>query len=212
MDKFFFLVLVLSCFVSISQNHKTKDSTSLSKQESFVFKEKKAAPVKPRHTLNPMAASLLSAVLPGSGQFYNRKYWKAPIVWGGAATLYTVYNFYNRKHNFYHQIAIYNDRYSSEEFLTPFVDANRKEFTSETTNYIVNLEQSILLKRSDNARARKQQFVLYGALFYIAQIVDATVDAHFDGFDVSKELTLNISPAYFQNTPFANGVRFSISF
>jgi hypothetical protein len=54
--------------------------------------------------------------------------------------------------------------------------------------------------------------VLFGVLFYIAQVVDATVDAHFDGFDVSEELTLKISPVFFQNNPFANGIRLSLIF
>ena len=212
MHKIPLILLIFNGFVSISQIQSPKDSTNLIEEKSLVIKEKKNSSKKTNYQLNPMAASLLSAVLPGTGQVYNRKYWKAPIVWGGAATLYIVYDFYHQKHNFYHQIAIYKDRYNSDEFLTPYISANKSKFTSETTSYIAELEKSIILKRSDNARARKQQFVLFGVLFYIAQVVDATVDAHFDGFDVSEELTLKISPVFFENNPFANGIRLSLIF
>ena len=212
MRRFIFIFSILIGFESVSQNTTPKDSTDLKDKMSVVIQGNPNSNKKSRYKLNPITASILSTVVPGAGQVYNRKYWKAPLVWGGAITLYIVYDFYNRNHNFYHQIAVYKDRYSSVEFLTPYIDANKSEFSSEETSYIAELDKSIILKRSDNARANKQQFILYGALFYIAQIVDATVDAHFDGFDVSEELTLNISPASFQNTPWANGVKLSLRF
>ena len=41
--------------------------------------------VEPDHS--PHLAGLYSAVLPGLGQIYNKKYWKVPLVWGGLADL-----------------------------------------------------------------------------------------------------------------------------
>lgn len=47
--------------------------------------EQKNAPAKITK-LSPAKAGLYSAVLPGLGQFYNKKYWKIPLVWGAVGT------------------------------------------------------------------------------------------------------------------------------
>src|SRR5690606_5094402 len=43
---------------------------------------------------SPTKAGLYSAVLPGLGQYYNKKYWKIPIVWGAIDTCigFIIYN------------------------------------------------------------------------------------------------------------------------
>src|SRR5690606_10353363 len=50
---------------------------------------------------NPMRASLYSAILPGMGQIYNKKWWKAPLVWGvlGTGTGFIIY--YNNQYKEY---------------------------------------------------------------------------------------------------------------
>lgn len=211
MHKYFFVFLVIFCGKGYTQNNLVTNNESLEDAKSFVIKQNDET-VRKKYPLNPNTASILSAIIPGSGQIYNRKYWKAPIIWGGAISIFLGYDFYKREENFYHQIAIFKDRYSSDEFLKPYIEANKIDFTNEPTDQIANLSLSTVLQRTDNARATKQQLIVLGALFYLIQVVEASVDAHFDGFDVSEDLTMNISPATFNHASWANGLKLSFRF
>src|SRR5690606_23059623 len=61
--------------------------------EGITFEE-----VTQRESVNPLApskAAFYSAILPGLGQIYNKRYWKAPIVWGAIGTGIYVYSYNN---------------------------------------------------------------------------------------------------------------------
>ncbi|MAS51902.1 MAG: hypothetical protein CMD20_01730, partial [Flavobacteriales bacterium] len=118
----------------------------------------------------------------------------------------------NRQHKFWHQILIYKDRYSSNEFLIPFIEENEKGFSNKSPKEISEFSKEEIQGYNDFAKNRKQQVIIGASVFYLFQIVDATVDAHFSQFDVSEDLSLKISPASFLNAPFAQGVRLSFSF
>ena len=206
-----FLLTALT-FILISGSVYSQAPTDSLNQSGKSVVIKDTTNTKQKRALNPMTASLLSTFVPGAGQIYNRKYWKAPIVWGGAAGLYLMYDFYNRKHHFYHQILIYKDRGGTDSYIIPFAQQYGGEFTTEPAATIAGLSQSDVQLRNDAARKRKQQVIVGATIFYVLQIVDATVDAHFSQFDVSEDLSLNVSPAYFQSAPYAQGVKLSFSF
>lgn len=209
MRNFLFILMTSLCHFGFSQNDSAIDSTQ-QKVKSVVVKEDTLK--KERKPRSPMKASILAAVAPGAGQIYNRKYWKAPIVWGGAYGLYLMYDFYNRKHNFYHQILIYKDRGGNDDYIIPYVEQYGAEFTGESPAYVASLPQSTIQLRNDGARQTKQQIIIGFSALYLLQIVDATVDAHFSSFDISEDLTLNISPATFQTAPWAQGVKLNFRF
>lgn len=208
MRNLLFLLITLGSFSCFGQDSLTTDSLAVNK--SVVIKPQQ----KEKRKLNPLTASLWSTFIPGAGQIYNRKYWKAPLVWGGAAALYVTYDFYNKKHKFYHQILIYKDRGGSNEYLIPWIEANNPndKFSKQSAADIAAEESSIILQRNNSARSTKQQYIILGSVFYILQIVDATVDAHFSQFDVSENLTLNVSPATFETAPWAQGLKLNFSF
>ena len=114
MHKFIFPLLIFISTCGFGQNT-FESNTLIQTKKSIVVKD--TSKVKKKYALNPKTSSLLSAFIPGAGQIYNRKYWKAPIVWGGAIGLYLTYDFYNSQHSFYHQILIYKDRYTSDEYI-----------------------------------------------------------------------------------------------
>lgn len=188
-----FLFLFLLTFqMGWSQGDIKADSTLSADSiqvEPLVLKKKKDR--KPR---NPVIASGLSAVLPGAGQIYNRKWWKAPIVWGGFATAIVMHDFYYDKYQFYHQILIYKDQNVADATVEAYANANGARFTNISGADIAADTQSDIQIINDQALKRTQQIYLASAVFYLVQIVDASVDAHFSTFDVSEDLSVKIQP------------------
>lgn len=163
---------------------------------------------------DPIKASLLSSIIPGAGQIYNRKWWKAPIVWGGFISAIIVHDFYYDKHKFYHQILIYKDQQIDETTIANYADNNKEDdrFTNLSGAEIAALNQSQIQILNDAAEKRKQQVYLMSAMFYILQIVDASVDAHFSKFDISDDLSLQIKPSLIQHqTSLSAGIKFNFS-
>ena len=128
--------------------------------------------------LAPSKAAFYSAVLPGLGQIYNKKYWKVPLVYGALGT--TIY-FYISNNNKYHA---YRDAYKRR--LEGF---NDDEFT-----YLVN---SRLIAAQKFYQNNRDLSALLTGLFYILNIVDANVDAHLMQFNVNDNLT--IKPDFYRN-------------
>jgi hypothetical protein len=121
--------------------------------------------------LAPSRAAFYSAILPGLGQVYNKKYWKVPLVYGAMGTSLYFYFDNNKKYNQYRdaykrRLAGFND----DEFQ--YLDDNR--LISAQRFYQRNRDLSLLIT----------------AAFYILNIVDANVDAHLMQFNVSDDLSV----------------------
>lgn len=127
---------------------------------------------------SPHKASIYSAVLPGLGQIYNRKYWKVPIVYAGVGA-FTYAGILNR--------AEY--RMAREAF----VYVSNGETYPTQNKYIKYQPNDIISIRDYYRRNMEVSFLLLG-LWYGLNIVDATVDAHFFYYDISEELVLQVKP------------------
>lgn len=126
---------------------------------------------------SPQKAALYSAVLPGSGQIYNRKFWKLPIVYGGigASTFFIIRNHQNYRQYRNEYLYRINNGVNGDEELSIYSDAN-------------------LLTLQDQYRRWRDLSVVVLFAVYVLQIVDATVDAHLMQFDVSDNLSLRFNP------------------
>lgn len=125
---------------------------------------------------SPRKASLMSAALPGLGQVYNRKYWKVPIIYAGfgVAAYFLRDNLQNM------------DYYKSEIIARIDGDPN----TVGTSDLpMASLEKAL----DDYTQWRDLSYISIAAI-YILNIIDASVDAHLFYFDVSPDLSLNLSP------------------
>ncbi len=128
---------------------------------------------------SPHKASIYSAVLPGLGQAYNKKYWKIPIVYAGVGTI-TYFALDNRKE---FRIAKEAFNYVSGEHDYPI-----------DNKYVGRYSASDLITIRDYYRRNMElSWILLGA-WYLLNIVDATVDAHLFYYDVSDELSLELFP------------------
>jgi Family of unknown function (DUF5683) len=154
--------------------------------EKSVKKDKTDTAKKKEHS--PRIAAIRSAIFPGLGQIYNKKYWKLPIVWGamGVATGVFVFNFGNYKDTRF----AYKVKYNMRVFKTDSALASK-------------IRPDLVPLSEESLRFYRNQFrrdIDYSAIFFLVMwglnIVDATVDAHLKSFDVSPDLSLKIKPGY----------------
>lgn len=122
--------------------------------------EQKNAPAKIQK-FSPTKAGLYSAVLPGLGQFYNKKYWKIPLVWGAVGTGVG--------------IALWNDK-QYKRYRNAFV-AELNGLPHEFSN-INGIDKTVLGNAQDRSKRQRDYAIGITALIYILNIVDAVVDAH----------------------------------
>lgn len=137
---------------------------------------------------SPRKAAIRSAIIPGWGQIYNKKYWKVPIVYaavGIPAGLF-VYNknWYDRTR--YALAVVANNSYNN-------ADSMARVHTRLRPLVELKAEGSLLNYRNE-FRKNMDYSILFGLLFWGLNVVDATVDAHLKDFDISDDLSLKIKP------------------
>lgn len=148
-----------------------------------------------RYRHSPRTASLLSLAVPGAGQIYNRKYWKAPIAWAGLGTCVHFIQENTREYKRYRTAYIAlvdNDPATTDEF-------NGRYSSSQ------------VLKVTDTYRKwRDISYICLGAV-YLLNVVDASVDAHFVRFDVSRDLSASLGPSLSTAAMGAPGISLSVA-
>ena len=133
-----------------------------------------------QYTKNPNKAATLSAILPGSGQIYTKKWWKVPIIYSGIITSIYFIDENQKKYDLY---------------KTTYL--NRQEGITDYLNYTDN--ELITLKDYYRRNRDISYFSLIGG--YILNIMDASVSAHLFNFDISDDITLKIKEISDQKTP-----------
>ena len=136
----------------------------------------------------PGKAALLSAVLPGAGQIYNRRWWKLPLVYGALGGV--IYGEVEWQ-RLYRQYADASNLLKKEASIPGGMRPGDSRLPLP-----VRQERSI--EAIDNGvvfyRGYRDIFYLYIGIAYSLQIVDALVDAHLKNFDVSEDLSLHWEP------------------
>jgi len=145
---------------------------------------------------SPRKATIMSAVLPGLGQIYNRKIWKVPIVYAGLGG-FGYFAYYNQS--------------QFNRFKTAYI-SRQNGGTDEFSGLLSNQG---LLNEMDRFRRYRDICALGFLAFYALQIVDANVDANLFDFDVSDDLSINFHPVLYQalpGKPAAGGLCFTLRF
>ena len=145
-------------------------------------------------------AMWLSIVLPGAGQIYNRKYWKLPIIYGGFVGCAYAMRWNNQMYHDYSQayMDLMDDDPKTESY-NQFMHLGAKITDANITRY-----QELFRKRKDRYRRWRDLsfFVMVGV--YALSVVDAYVDASLSEFDISDDLSLEVSPAVIGNPAATN--------
>lgn len=124
--------------------------------------------------LAPTKAAFYSAIFPGLGQIYNKKYWKTPIVWGALGT--SIYYYLNNNKEYKRYRTAYKLRRNN------LID----EFTVDGTE-ILSLET--LERAQDQLRENRDLSLLTTLILYVLQIVEASVNSHLLQFNTDDNLS-----------------------
>ncbi|MDR1876975.1 MAG: DUF5683 domain-containing protein [Flavobacteriaceae bacterium] len=190
---FFILSFSVSCFIS-AQDKETLDSLAFVN----IRDSNRTDSLSQNMARSPLKASLYSAVLPGLGQLYNKKYIKAPIVLGAIGTGIGFIKYYENRYKRYHKAYLAElsglpHEFSGIEGITPKVLANAEDAERRSRDYAIVLT----------------------ALAYLLNIVDAVVDAHLSVFEKDKDLA--VKPVIIEDSGSVVfnqklGISFSITF
>jgi len=147
----------------------------------------------------PGIAVRRSAIVPGLGQIYNKRWWKVPLVYGGFVGIGLVYEFNQRQY----KIFLTEAQYRQEDPLK--ANPAWKAYTDEG-----------IIGVKDDYRRTRDLSILAGVAFYAVQMIDAYIDAKFFRFDVSDDLSLKIDPfiqptqIYNASSPAATTIGFKV--
>lgn len=125
---------------------------------------------------SPKKAAILSACLPGAGQIYNKKYFKAPIIFAGFGT------------------ALYASQWQREQYHH-FRDEYKKMVDTNQVSIYEGIRSEAYLKdaRDYHKKWMEISYIAMGVI-YALQILDANVDAHLMSFDVGDDLSMQVMP------------------
>ena len=133
----------------------------------------------PKHSTTK--AAVFSAVLPGLGQAYNRKYWKIPIIYAGFAVFGYFAVTYNKEFQTFKEAYIYTANGDTSYNNNPYIGG---KYT-----------QAQLKDGMDFYERNRDLNLILGGLWYILNIMEAYVDAHFFNYDISDDISMHISPS-----------------
>ena len=189
MRRFWLLFVIMASFLPTLKAQDTlqmasREDTLILKQDlpdPIIVEQSSQTAIRQRKH-SPKTATWL-ALIPGAGQAYNRKYWKMPIVYAGfGATFY----FAITNKDDYH---LYRDAYDYKMGTNTDVSDKAIEEAEKYTP-----DNHITLR--DYYRRNMELSWIIAAAWYVLQIIDANVDAHFFYYEISDDLTLHVEPQW----------------
>lgn len=167
------IIFALAIFATSFSAFSQKDSTTV---KGVKVKGKIEVTEDFYNPLSPSKAAFYSAIFPGMGQIYNKKYWKAPIVWGAMAT----------------SIYFYLDNNSEyKRFRRAFKQRKaglQDEFTLDDGTVFIS--EDGLVNAQNILRQNRDLSLLATIIIYTLQVVEASVNAHLMQFNTSDNLSL----------------------
>ena len=158
-----------------------KDSVKLAKQ----LRREQRALARTNFKPDPNKSLWLGLTFPGAGQVYNRKYWKLPIIYGGAVGVAYAISYYGGYYNDY--MRGYRDYMDSDPNTNYHLELIPKGYPSSNAGtYVKN--------RVNSYRRYRDIFIVVGVAVYALSVIDAYVDAQLADFDISTDLSMKVRP------------------
>lgn len=198
-SRFYILLLALICIQTIVANPMADTivvgaAEVAASEGKTVEKSDQNKDIQKQWTPNAQKALWLGVIIPGAGQFYNRQYWKLPIVYGGLMGCAYAISWTGRRYNDYKQA--YIDILSTSDYSDPnasFIKILPEGYTIESLGGVSNYT-SMLNNQQNTFRRNRDLGIIAAVVVYALSLIDAYVDAQLYNFDISPDLTMNIQP------------------
>ena len=149
---------------------------------------------------SPVKASLMSICLPGLGQVYNKKYWKVPVIYAGFGVM---------------TYFIYTNTSQYLDYKCAYIESSQGNMDGNYSDLVQKYTPDQLLSTRNYYRRNLEISIMFTAIWYILNIVDAAVDAHLYTFNITDNLSMQVDPAIISSgygfKP-AGGMKFSLHF
>jgi hypothetical protein len=149
---------------------------------------------------SPRKATIMSALLPGLGQIYNKKYWKVPVIYVGFGVMtYFIVTNANEYIN----------------YKCAYIEKSYGDTAGSYSNLVNKYSAANLLSAREYYRRNLEISILLTTVWYIINIVDASVDAHLFTYNISKDLSLKVEPTLlppFYGKNYSSGIKLSLHF
>lgn len=187
-------------FFTLHISAQVKDSTLVTLSKDSLLKDTSSlVKINVKQIHSAKKAALLSVAFPGAGQIYNKKYWKLPIIYAGAAGL------------------IYSLQFNQSRYVK-----YRNAYKYRIDNDATTVDGYVGIYSDDNLNTLQKYYHRYRdltiigfAALYALNVIDASVDAHLFTFNVSDDLSLNIQPTLINTLgsyKYTTGINVSMSF
>lgn len=196
-NRLVFILSIIAFAITINSNASTVQNDSIYLIESvdtlqFVQEVDTVETYVSTSTFKPDAqkAVWLATIVPGLGQIYNRQYWKLPIIYGGTLALAYGITWNDRMYVDYRKgyvdLMDKNPNTNYFEYLLPegvTLDSTNKDYYTK-----------VIKTKLDNYRRNRDLCIITTAVLYLLSIIDAYVDAQLFDYDISPDLSLQVTP------------------
>lgn len=159
----------------------TLRSNGVIMQDSLLKKKKNFNP------LGPSKAAFYSAMVPGLGQIYNKRYWKVPIVYGAIGGSIYAYTWNNDN---YQRFRTAFKRRQAGFTDDEFYDINGDNSATDPPD----LDAGDLENQQERFQRDRDLWLVVSIGLYALNIIDANVDAHLKQFNIDDDLSLDFEP------------------
>lgn len=203
---FICLFFVLLCKAQETNDAVSQEVDSLTatlKNENIVVIDSLILSKEAINPLAPSKAAFYSTMLPGLGQIYNKKYWKAPIVWGALGGSIYAYSWNN---NNYQRFRTAFKRRQAGFIDDEFYDLN----DDNEPGSLPDLDVGDLESQQERFQESRDLMLVLTIIVYALNIVDANVTAHLKQFNVDDDLSLDFQP-YLDLNPITNNPNYGMA-
>ena len=209
-------IIVLFCLFAITglaqeKTPKNQESDSLQKKlrsDGVIFDDSQLKKTKAINPLAPSKAAFYSAILPGLGQIYNKRYWKVPLVYAAIGTGIYVYDFNNQNYKrFRNAFKSRQAGFRNDEFYSR--DPDNAENLPFEPDF---LDTNDLENQQERFQRDRDLALVVTIILYALNIVDANVDAHLKQFNIDDNLSMNIEfNPYLDLNPISNNPNYGMA-